>query len=446
MSAEKLGGAKPDEGEALWNKSFRKHALTGLAAIFITFGVAGVWGGTAPLSGAVIASGNLVVESNSKKVQHPTGGVVSEIRVRDGVPVKAGDLVMRLDETQTRANLQIITKQLDESYARIARLEAERDTAREFDFPDALKSRSSAEPDVAKLMAAEKSVFEARGNARDGQKSQLRQRTLQLHDEIAGQTAQLNSKIEQSRIIKEELKGVEDLYRRNLIQLPRLTQLQREAARLDGERGQLISASAETKGKISEIEIQLIRIDQEFRSEVLKEMRELQAKQAEFVERRVAAEDQLKRVDIRAPQDGIVHQLAVHTVGGVVAQGETLMVIVPQSEDLQIEAKVAPQEIDQLRIGQPALVRFSAFNQRTTPELNGEVKRISADLTRDPQTGLTYYTIRVGLPPGEIKRLGDLQLLAGMPVECFMKTDDRTMISYLMKPLTDQFNRTFRER
>ncbi len=436
----------PDSGEAVWSRSFRKHALIGLAVMTLAFGVFGVWGGTAPLSGAVIAGGNLVVESNSKKVQHPTGGVVAEIRVRDGALVKAGELVLRLDETQTKANLQIITKQLDEAAARIARLEAERDSVKQFDFPAALQSRAQAEPDIAKLMAAEQSVFEARTNARDGQKAQLRQRTLQLLDEIGGKQAQLTSKIDQIRIIKDELKGVEDLFRRNLVQLPRLTSLQREASRIDGERGQLISMIAETHGKISEIEIQLIRVDQELRSEVLKEMRELQAKQAEFGERRVAAEDQLKRVDIRAPQDGLVHQLAVHTVGGVIAQGETLMIIVPQSEDLQIEAKVAPQEIDQLRISQLAVCRFSVFNQQTTPELQGEVRRISADLSRDQQSGAVFYTIRVGLPAAEIARLGELQLIAGMPVECFMKTADRTMISYLLKPLSDQINRTFRER
>ena len=432
-------------GERHWRGSFRRHTAAGLGVIAIAFGGAGVWATTAPLSGAVIAAGNLVVETNSKKVQHPAGGVVAEIRVREGSTVKAGDLVIRLDETQTKANLQIITKQLDESYARIARLEAERDNGAAVEFPKEITGRVN-EPEIAKLAAAEASVFEARVNSKDGQKNQLRQRTLQLKDEISGQEAQLKSKIDQIRIIKEELKGVEDLYRRNLIQLPRLTALQREGSRLEGERGQLISQIAETRGKISEVEIQLLRIDQDFRSEVLKEMRELQAKQAEFVERKVAAEDQLKRIDIRAPQDGIVHQLGVHTIGGVIAQGETLMTIIPQAEELQIEARVAPHEIDQLSLAQTAIIRFSAFNQRTTPELNGIVKRISADLTREQQTGQAYYTIRIVLPDAEVKRLEGLQLIAGMPVECFMKTTDRTMISYLMKPLSDQINRTFRER
>ena len=237
-----------------------------------------------------------------------------------------------------------------------------------------------------------------------------------------------------------------DLWRKNLVQIQRVTALERDAARLEGERGQLIAATAQSKGKISEIELQIIQIDQDLRSEVAKELREVQAKIAELVERKVAAEDQLKRIDIRAPQDGLVHQLAVHTVGGVITPGEAMMLIVPEADNLTVEAKLNPQDIDQVQPGQKAVLRFSTFNQRTTPELNGTVIRVSADLTTDQRSGVSYYTVRISIPEAEVARLGGLKLLPGMPLEAFIQTGERTVLSYLMKPMTDQIARAFRGR
>ncbi len=233
---------------------------------------------------------------------------------------------------------------------------------------------------------------------------------------------------------------------RTLVPITRLTQLEREAARLAGERGQLAAAAAQTQGKISEIRLQIIQIDQDLSSEVAKELRDIDGKIGEFVERKVTAEDQLRRTDIRAPQTGTVFQSAVHTVGGVITAGEPIMLIVPDADKLQVEARVHPQDIDQVQIGQPAVLRFSAFNLRTTPEINGAVTRVSADTNTDQRTGQSYYTIRVALPADTAKQLGDVKLLPGMPVETFVQTGDRTVISYLMKPLRDQFMRAFREK
>jgi len=229
------------------------------------------------------------------------------------------------------------------------------------------------------------------------------------------------------------------------LQISRLTTLERDAARLSGERAQYIASRAQAKGKITETELQIIQVDKDMVSEVSKDLRETNDKTGEFVERKVTAEDQLRRIDIRAPQDGMVLQSTVHTVGGVITAGDAIMMIVPQADDLSVEAKVNPQDIDKLQIGQKTLLRLSAFNQRTTPELNGVVTRVSADVTTDQRTGQSYYTIRVSMPPEEVARLGDVKIIPGMPVEAFVQTGDRTMLSYLMKPLSDQVMRSFRE-
>ena len=425
--------------------SIRRHILLGIAIVVLLGGGVGGWASTAQISGALIAQGSLVVDSNVKKVQHPTGGVVGEVRVRDGDHVKAGDIVVRLDETVTRANLAIVTKGLTELYARKARLAAERDGADQVKMPKELADRSS-DPDVAEALNSERKLFDLRRKARTGQKDQLRQRISQLKEEIIGLTAQQDAKTKEIGFINTELSGVRDLYKKALVPLTRLTALEREATRLDGERGQLIAQTAQAKGKIAETELQILQIDQDMSSDVAKELREIDGKVGEFVERKVTAEDQLKRIDIRAPQDGVVFQSNVHTVGGVITAGDAIMLIVPESDNLQVEAKVDPKDIDQLSLGQKVVLRFSAFNQRTTPELNGTVSRIAADTTNDQRTGQTYYTVRVSMTQDEIKRLGDVKLTPGMPVETFIQTGERTMLAYLIKPLHDQLMRSFREK
>jgi len=425
--------------------SIRRNILAGMTVFVLLAAGVGGWAGTTAVSGALIASGSIVVDSNVKKVQHPTGGVVGELRVREGDRVKAGDIVARLDQTVTRANLAIITKGLDELSARKARLAGERDGLDALIFPDDFQAREN-EPDVAQILAAERKLFELRRSARSGQKAQLRQQSAQLLEEIAGLSAQQKAKVAEIALINRELEGVRELYKKNLVQINRLTQLEREATRLDGEQAQLVASVAQAKRKITEIELKIIQIDQDLSSEVAKEMREIDAKIGEFVERRIAAEDQLQRVDIRAPQDGTVFQLSVHTVGGVIGPGETLMLIVPGSDSLMVEARVNPQDIEQLQLHQKTVLRFSAFNLATTPEINGYVSRISADISSDQRTGQSYYTIRISISAEELSRLGEAKLVPGMPVECFIQTGERTVISYLLKPLRDQMMRTFREK
>ena len=426
-------------------RSIRSHLLGGLAVVALLAGGVGGLAATTELSGAVIAPGSLVVDSNVKKVQHPTGGVVGELRARDGDKVKAGDIVVRLDETITQANLAIVVKSLNELQSRLARLEAERDNVDTIVFPAELLARAG-DPELARSMTGERNLFEFRKSARAGQKAQLRERIAQLKEEIQGLTGQIAAKKRETELIGQELEGVRDLWRKNLVQIQRVTALERDAARLEGERGQLIASTAQAKGKISEIELQILQIDQDLRSEVAKDLREVQGKIAELVERKVAAEDQLKRIDIRAPQNGMVHQSTVHTVGGVITPGEAIMLIVPEADALTVEAKLAPQDIDQVRVGQTAALRFSAFSQRTTPELDGVVSRVSADLTTDQRTGAAYYVVRITLSDSEIARLEGLRLVPGMPVEAFIRTGERTVLSYVMKPFTDQITRSFRSR
>jgi HlyD family secretion protein len=425
--------------------SIHRHLLAGcLIVLLLAFGVGG-WAATTQIAGALIAQGSVVVDSNVKKVQHPTGGVVGKLNVQDGDRVKAGDILVQLDDTITRANLAIVTKGLDELTARKARLEAERDGSDAVNFPRMLLAHSD-EPPVAIAIANERKLFELRRSARLGQKAQLRQRITQLQDEISGLNAQQEAKAREIALIGKELDGVRELWKNNLVQITRLTALERDAARLEGERAQLIAAVAQTKGKISETELQIIQIDQDLSSEVAKDMREVDAKFGEFVERKVAAEDQLKRIDIRAPQDGVVLESKVHTVGGVIPAGDAIMLIVPETDNLQVEAKLNPRDIDQIQVGQSATLRFSAFNLRTTPEINGTITRIAADTTSDQRTGQTYYITRIAMTKGEMARLGEVKLIPGMPVEAFLQTGERSVMSYLIKPLQDQFMRAFREK
>ncbi|MGF9759490.1 HlyD family type I secretion periplasmic adaptor subunit [Microvirga sp. 0TCS3.31] len=425
-------------------QSIRRHARLGLAAALALVGGLGGWAAFTELSGAVVAGGAVVVDSHVKKVQHPTGGVVGEILARDGSRVRAGDVVVRLDETVAKANLAMVSKSLDELTAHQARLEAERDGRDAVVFAPALQQRRT-EPGLASLLDGELRLFDSRRIARDGQKAQLKERIAQLQEQIDGLKLQASAKGDEIQLIQDELTGVEQLWRKNLVPMTRVTSLKREETRLKGERGQLISEMAQAKGRISETALQILQIDQDLRSEVSKELREVQAKIAELVERQVAALDQLKRIDIRAPQDGVVHQSMVHTVGGVINASEPLMLVVPESDDLSIEVKVATQDIDQLRPGQETMLRLSAFNQRTTPELKGRVSLIAADRITDQHSGLEYYPVRIAFAEGEREKIGEVRLVPGMPVESFIQTHQRTVLSYLTKPLADHLSRAFRE-
>ena len=425
--------------------SLRRHILSGLIVVITLVAGIGGWAAYASISGAVIAQGSIVVESNIKKVQHKEGGIVGEIMVKQGQRVEAADLLLRLDDTLTRANLAILSKQLDELHARKARLQAERDGDDQISFPEELAKRKALEPDIAGALKGESTLFKSRRETMISQKGQLAERIGQLNDEIKGLTAQRNAKAEEKSFINEELSGLDGLFEEGHVTKNRIMALRREASRLEGQRGQFVSSIARAKGQIAETKLQITQLDQNAITEVVRELREVDARVIELSERRIAALDLLKRVEIRAPRAGFVHQLNVHTVGGVVAPGETIMLIVPEADQLVVEARVNPTDIDQVSIGQAAVLRLPAFNQRVTPELNAKVTTISADLSRDEATGLTFYVTRLKLDRDELKKLEGKALVPGMPSEVFIQTGSRTALSYLIKPLSDHLQRTFRE-
>ncbi|HEY4136574.1 MAG TPA: HlyD family type I secretion periplasmic adaptor subunit [Alphaproteobacteria bacterium] len=415
----------------------------GLVA-FLVLGIGG-WAVMTALSGAVYATAMVVVDSNVKTVQHLTGGVVSELRVREGDRVNGGDVLVRLDETVPRANLAVIQKALTELAARQARNEAERDDRDAVTFPASLEANAD-DPEVATVLRDEARLFAIRQTAREGQKAQLRERILQYGEEIRGLAEQVRAKQSEIVLIEKELKGVRTLWESQMIPIMRLIALERDAAKIGGERGHLVATMAQAKGKISEIELQIIQIDQNLRAEVGKDLAEIRGKTSELIERQVAAEDQLKRIDIRSPQEGVVHQLAAHTVGGVIPPGTPIMLIVPEGDALAIEAKIASHEIDRIWVGQNAVLRFTAFNQRTTPEINGQVSRVSADISQDNKTGIPFYTVRIALTDAELARLNGVRLVPGMPVESFIQTEERTVASYLTKPLQDHLAKAWKEK
>jgi HlyD family secretion protein len=437
------GTPEKDDGEI--GRSLRFGHRIGYASILFFVGSFAAWSLGTHLQGAINTGGQFVVASDVKKVQHPTGGVVGELFVKDGQLVQEGQIVLRLDETMPRANAQIVSKQLDEMGIRAARLEAERDGSQSVLIPPNLLARSDNE-EVNRLITSETRLFEIRRSAKDGQRSQLQKRVLQLGDEIRGLQAQKVAKEREAQIIAGELEGVTELYRQNLVQISRLTALQRQAAALDGQIGQYIASIAQSEGKISEIQLQIIQLDEDMRAEAMKELREIQGKSAELVERKIAAEDQLRRVEMRSPSTGTVHQLAVHTVGGVIQPGEIAMLIVPSGDELHMEARVSPTDIDQVSIGQTARVKVQAGNRSTNPELLGSIIRVAADVSKDDKQTPPFYSVRIMIPYKEIERLGDVKILPGMQAEVFIETLNRTPLDYFVKPMTDHFGRMFRER
>jgi HlyD family secretion protein len=433
------------QGKPAASRDMNWYVRLGMIGSICFLGGGLAWGTIAPLEGAVIAPGVIVVENNISKVQHLVGGVVGDILVKEGQRVSAGDVLVRLDETATRANLQIVRNEVVTARARIARLAAERDGRQEIQMPADLVERATRDADVRQALASETTLFEARNRTRRGQRSQYLEQISQLNQEIIGNEAQYASAKEQVSVASVELVDMRALLAKNLVARPRVTTLEREVARLRGTLGELSAKKAQIKARISETELQILQIDRTLEAEVGREIRENETRLNELAERMVTAEDQMRRIDLRAPRDGVVHQLQVHTVGGVIAPGAVLMSIVPERETLVIEARVNPIDIDQLTADQPTRIRFSAFNNRTTPELDGRVYRIAADLSRDERTGMPYYTVAIRVTDEEMGKLGNLKLIPGMPTESFIKTSERTIISFLMRPVLEHMNRAFRE-
>ena len=426
-------------------ESLRRHAIAGLGAIALFIGLLGGWAGTTEIAGAVVAQGTVVPLEGSKRVQHPEGGVVSAILVKDGDAVAAGQLLLRLDSTTVSANLAVIVSQLSAAFALEARLTAESIGNDELTLPRSL----DASPDratLAGLLAAQERLRQSRAEAQAGLAAQLQEQIGQLGEQISGLQAQEAAVRQQREILAGEVADAQILFRDGLMEASRLNASRRELARLEGEAGNLSAEIASARTAIAGSRAKIAENTATFRAGVLEDLRDVGLQIAELLQQKIAAEDRLAKLEIRAPQAGIVHESIVRTVGGVVAAGETLMQVVPHTDRLALEARVSPLDIDKLNVGQLAAVRLTGLDARTTPELVAAVDAISPDPSRDPATGVAYFSIRMKLSEAELARLPEGQhVTAGMPAEAFLRTADRTVLSYLLGPLAAQLSHAFRE-
>ena len=423
--------------------SARLPFLVGFLALVLLVAGVGIWSVRTEIAGAIISSGTIVVENNRQIVQHAEGGVVGRIAARDGDLVEAGALLVRLDDTLLRSELLVAELQLIELRARRARLEAERDDASDVTFPENLSAMASVA--AAQQIAGQVKLFEARRSSLEKEKSLIAERIKQTHNQIEGADAQLSALAIQERLVSEELNGQESLLEKGLVQMQRVSSLRREAARLAGEIGKLKANVAQFRGEIAALEIELLKLETTRREAAITKLRDIQFRELELAERWRSLSERLARLDIRAPVRGIVYGSTIFGQNAVVQPAEPLMYIVPQDQPLIVSARVDAIHIDQVHVGQPASLLFTAFNQRITPEVAGRVIAVSADVFQDEITGLTYYKVDVMPLEDELFQLENRELLPGMPVEAHLRTEDRTPLSYLTKPLTDYFGRALRE-
>lgn len=437
MSKEQVPKADP-------SSSVRAYLLGALVLTLVLFGGFGGWVAVANIAGAVFAQGEVVIEGRSHAVQHPDGGLIEQMHVRDGDAVAEGDVLFTLDPTRLQASQTILSKQVAEHQARIARLRAERDDSELIQFPHALNASDQIK--IQDLLAMETALFDARGVFLDGQIAQLGERILQTRQEITGLEAQRVAKIEEIALIEEELASLTQLLDRGLVEASRVLALRRTAAQLAGERGAFTSQIAQAEGQVSELELQILQLANDRQTEVLSELTETDSRLAQLSEELADVNEQLSRLTVRAPLSGIVHELALTSRGALVSAEQTVLELVPVDNLLIVEARITPQDVDQVHIGTPATLRFSAFNQRTTPELQGTVSHLSADRSENEQSGEVWYTARLSVADEELARLGaGLSLIPGMPVDVLVQTDERTVLSYLVKPISDHIARAFIE-
>ena len=427
------------------NWSAKKPLWLGMLAVTVLFGVLGIWGNFATISGAIISNGMIQVESLRQVVQHPQGGVVGTIGVKEGDTVQAGQVLIRFDDTLLRSQLTTVDNQLKEIVARRARLEAERDGSETLQFVPELVNLAKSDPNALQLMQGQTRLFEARRETLSQQVKQLTERKEQIRLQIKGVQAQLTSAKEQVDLIKLELADQQELLAKGLAQASRVLSLQREASRLNGTIGELESSAARGEAQIIETDIQILQLSNERREEAITTLRDLTYSEIEMVERKLSLEETLARMDVRAPMSGTVHGLTVHALRSVVRPADPILYVVPSDSPLVISSRIEAIHVDQVHVGQDASLRFSTFDQRSTPEIFGKVVKVSADVFRDDVSGVSYYSAEIEPNEGEIDRLGDVELLPGMPVEAFIKTVDRSPLSYLTKPFMDYFNRAFRE-
>ena len=431
------------------DKPFRPSArgpiLFGLFTLLLLVGGFGLWSTTTKIAGAVVSPGRVEVEQNRQVVQHPDGGVVETIFVKNGDLVAAGDPLIQLDGTLLQSELTIVEGQFFEILARRGRLEAERDDADHLTFPAELTEAATGRPKIAALMAGQEKLFAARQETTANEIDQLRKRRAQIVNQIEGIGAQRRSTADQLALIGQELDDLKSLLDRGLTQAGRVLALQREKARLDGVAGELDAARAEAEGKVTEIDIEILNRGSTRREEANTQLRDLGYRELELAERRRSLTEQIDRLDIRAPVSGVVHALQVTTPRSVIRAAEPVLYIIPQDRPFVIAAQVAPIHVDEVAIGQDVALRFAAFDSRTTPELFGQVRQISADALTDEASRAAYYRAEIVLDEGEMAKLGGRAIIPGMPVEVFIRTGERTPLAYLLKPLSEYFNRAFRE-
>ncbi len=425
--------------------SIRLPAAVGLLALAVLVLGLGAWAVRTKLAGAIVSQGVIEVQSNRQVVEHPDGGVVGEIFVRDGDQVAQGDLLLRLDDTFLASELTIVEAQFYELLAQRARLQAERDNDGVAKLDAQLRELQVAEKIDSDLLAGQLRLFEARLNTLTQQVEQLGKQKIQIESEIDGTEAQLEALRIQSTLIGSELKDQQDLLERGLTQASRVLALQREQAGLTGEIGRLDATIARLKGQIAATEIEIVELEATRREEAITQLREVQANIVELAERRLSLNERLSRLDIRAPVAGTVYNSQVFAIQSVIQPAEAMMYVVPQDTPLLVAARVDALHVDQVYQGQEVALRFPAFNQRETPELQGRVLTISADTFTDESSGFTFYKAEVAPEDGQIALLNGQDLLPGMPVEALIKTDERTPLSYLVKPMSDYFYRAFRE-
>lgn len=425
--------------------SSRKSMILGFVSLFALVVGFGGWSVFSSIAGAIVSSGQIEVAQNRQVVQHPDGGVVAEIAVKEAQLVKAGDLLIRLDGSAVKSELAIVEGQLYEVMARSNRLEAERDDAKEPVFGADLLAVAKARPDVAEQVEGQRNLFFARSESVVKQSEQLQKRSAQIDSQITGIDAQSTALQEQLALIEQELADQKALLEKGLAQSSRVLGLEREASRLQGSVGELLASRAQAEGRATEVELEVLRLAAVRREEASTQLRDLGAQVLELVERRRALTERVDRLDIRAPVSGLVLGLQVTTPRSVVRPAEPVLYLIPQDRPLVINTKVATIHIDEVHVGQKVRLVFPAFSSRTTPELYGHVTTISADALVDERTQQAYYRAEIVLDAGEMDRMKDLTLVPGMPVEAFIETGARSPMAYLLKPFTDYFNVAFRE-
>ena len=426
--------------------SARSAVLFGFFGLLGLLGGFAVWATQTQIAGAIIASGRIEVDQNRQIVQHPTGGVVAKIAVQEGDSVAAGDLLIQLDIEQMVSRLNIVEGQLYEMMARRGRLVAERDGSFSVSYEKELLAMQADRFEIAELITGQTNLFNARVDSIARQTEQLEKRAGQTRNQIVGIEAQERSLARQSELIQQELDVQQSLLDRGLAPAAGVLALQRETASLEGRIGELAASKARAEQRITEIEIEVLRLTTQRREEAITRLRDLRSRELELAEQRLALRSEIKQMEIRAPVSGIVYGMRVQTMRSVVRGADPVLFLIPQDRPLVIAARVDPIHIDQIVTGQAVNLRFSALDQRTTPELVGKVVLVSADAFEDESLGASYYRAEIVLNPGELDKLAEGQvLIPGMPVEAFIKTADRSPLAYLIKPMADYFNRAFRE-